>query len=114
MGTLSLLVVALALLGCDTGAGGAAHKDTFLEYLGSTGADFRQGTDNLVSLELHLARSVAHMGDFAIGFDIVASLHWGFKFNHVVGAEETFVAVLFDKEFGSHVAKQMDHVSTVN
>ena len=111
---LILLVVALALLGSDAGAGGAAHKDTLLKHLGCTGADFGQGTDNLVSLELHLARGVANVGDFAVGFDIVARIHGGFEFDHVVGAEETFVAVLFDKEFGCHVAKQMDHVGTVN
>ena len=54
------------------------------------------------------------MGDFAVGFDIVARIHGGFEFNHVVGAEKAFVAVLFDKELGSHVAKQMDHVGSVN
>ena len=109
-----LLVVALALFGGDAGAGGAADEDALLEHLGGAGADFRQGADDLVSLELHLAAGVADVGDFAVGFDIVAGIDWGFEFDHVVGAEEAFVAVLLDEEFGGDIAKEVNHVCAIN
>jgi hypothetical protein len=92
-----LFVVTLALFGGDAGTGGAANKDAFLEYFGSACADFGEGADNLVGFEFHLAGGIAYMGDFAIGFDIVAGVDRSLEFDHVVCAEETFVAVLFDK-----------------
>ena len=89
-------IVALAVHGGDAGAGGAGHEDALLEDLGGAGADFREGADDLVGLEFHLAAGVAHMGDFTVGLDLVAGIDGSFELHHVAGAEEAFVAVLFD------------------
>ena len=54
------------------------------------------------------------MGDFAVSLDIVAGIDGSLELHHVIGAEQTFVTVLFDKKFGSHVTKEVDHVGSVN
>ena len=54
------------------------------------------------------------MGDFAVGLDVVAGIDRGLELHHVVGAEETFVAVLDDKEFGGDIAKEVKHVCAVD
>ena len=110
----ALVALALAILGSDAGAGGAADEDFLLEYVGGRVADVGTGLDDLVGLEAHLAAGVADMGDFAVGFDIVAGVDGGLEFDHVVGAEETFVAVLDDEELGGDIAKEVEHVGAVD
>ena len=54
------------------------------------------------------------MGDLAVSLDVVAGIDGGFEFDHIVGAEEAFVAVLFDEKFSGHVAEEVDHVCAVD
>ena len=49
-----LLVVALALLGGNAGAGGAADEDFLLQHIGGAVADVGAGLDDLVSSKLIL------------------------------------------------------------
>jgi len=110
----NLFVFALAILGGYTGAGSTANEDFLFKHIGGAGADVGTGLDDLVGLEAHLAAGVANVGDLAISLDVVAGIDGSLEFNHVVGAEETFVAVLDDEKFGGDIAKEVQHVGTVN
>lgn len=108
------LIVALALHGGDTGASGTAHKDALLKHLGSAGADVGTSLNDLVGFEFHLAAGIADMGDFAISFDIVTGIDRSLELNHIIGTEETFVAILLDEKFGGYVTKEVNHVGAIN
>ena len=109
-----LFVVTLAVLRGDAGTRGTADKDALFKHFGSTGADFGKGADDLVGLKLHLAGSVADVSDFAVSLNIVAGINGSLEFDHIVSTEKAFIAILFDKEFGSHIAKEMNHVGAIN
>lgn len=104
----------MALLGGDAGAGGAGHENLLRQHFGGGVADVGTGLDDLVGLEAHLAAGVADVGDFAVGLDVVAGVDGGFEFDHVVGAEEAFVAVLDDEELGGDIAEEVKHVGAVD
>ena len=105
---------ALAVLRRDAGAVRAADHDRLGQHFGRARADVGTRLDDLARFEFHAAGGVADAVDLAVRFDVVARIDRREKLDHVVRAEQTFVAVALDEKLGRNVAEQMHHVRAVN
>lgn len=108
------VVLSLALLRGHAGAGSAADHDGLRQNVGGGSADVGTRSDDFAGFEDHLAGGVADFGDLANGLNVIAGVNGSEEFNVVVCAEETFIAVLHNQQFGSHVAEKCEHVCTIN
>ncbi len=54
------------------------------------------------------------MGNLTHSLDIVTGIHRSQKFHIVLSAEQAFVAILHNQQFGGHIAEKGEHVRTVN
>src|SRR3989442_6560160 len=109
-----LLLIPLPFQQGHARAAGFAYQNRCGQHLGRGIGEIRARADDFPGREFDLARSATHLGDAAVSFDEVASVHWGEEFYLVVGAEKTLVAIEADAQFGAYVAKELQHLRTID
>src|SRR5439155_9336128 len=109
-----LLLLVLPFYQRHTRAAGFAYQNRFGQYLGRGIGEIRARADDFPGREFNFARSATHLGDAAVDFDEVASVHGSQEFYLVVGAEKTLVAIETDAQFGAYVAKELQHLRAID
>lgn len=104
----------LRLLRSNTDPLGPADHDGFFQEVGSRGADVGTGSDYLSGFEFHGSGSVSDLGDFPIGFDVIAGIGGSQEFHFLIAEKESFVTVAFDQQLRGHISEKVDHMGAIH